>query len=510
MVDIQRLTPSQLTSFIHTQSLVDKQIADALRIQALREYYDGDHPVMLTQRQMEYLGPLVGGDAFPFAHNLTRTIVDTLAERLSVIGFDMGDDEAAAPIAETVWQWWNECRFDSAEAEVHTAALRDGLTYVMVSYDNEQARPRLTWHKVYDGVSGIVAHRDSEDPTKIALATRYWWQTDYSILGYPKVERKTVYLPDRILKYKRGATGWVEVLDSGETDWGLPWVDSLGAPLGVAVVEFANPGGSEIAQIIGLQNAVNKSWLDLVAAADASGFPLLVLSYPQGAPVVADDDPNTSADDLRFAPGRALEVSGGTATRIDAANLTSMIDSIWALVAAIAGVTRTPQYYLRPQGGADVPSGESLKQLESGLVGRALKRQNIFGQSWADVMQLALKVNETFGASLSFDESTLGITTKWQDAETRNDLSMAQVAEAHKRLGVPDEQVWMLLGYTPEEIASFRDVQRANDAAKVAAIAQQLQGAANNGRTNQPDQQENGQVNNGVRGIGGAPPSAGR
>ena len=34
----------------------------------------------------------------------------------------------------------------------------------------------------------------------------------------------------------------------------------------------------------------------------------------------------------------------------------------------MAGVTRTPQYYLRPQGGGDVPSGESLKQLESGLV----------------------------------------------------------------------------------------------------------------------------------------------
>jgi hypothetical protein len=272
----------------------------------------------------------------------------------------------------------------------------------------------------------------------------------------------------------------------------------------VAVVEFANPGGSEIAQVIGLQNAVNKSWLDLMAAADASGFPVLALEYPQGAPVVADDDPDSALDDLRIAPGRAIEVSGGSAKRIDAANLQPMIDTVWALVAAIAGVTRTPQYYLRPQGGSDVPSGESLKQLESGLVGRALKRQNVFGQSWADVVTLALRVNETFGAGLSMD-TTASVTTKWQDAETRNELSMAQVAEAHKRLGVPDEQIWMLLGYTPEEIAQFRDVQRANDAAKVAAIAQQLQGVQqmqgrqNDGRTNQVGQQQNGQVANGIR-----------
>jgi hypothetical protein len=508
MVDIQRLTPAQLQAFIHAQSIVDRQISEALRIQALREYYDGDHPIMLTMRQKEYLGALVGGDAFPFAHNLTRTIVDTLAERLSVIGFDMGEgedgDSGGGVLAETVWQWWNACRFDSAEAEVHTAALRDGFTYVMVSYDNEQARPRLTWHKVYDGNSGIVAHRDADDPTKIAMATRYWWQVDYTKTGYPSIERKTVYLPDRILKYKRTAYGWEAVVDEGDAGWGLQWVDGAGAPLGVAVVEFANPGGSEIAQVIGLQNAVNKSWLDLMAAADASGFPVLALEYPQGAPVVADDDPDSALDDLRIAPGRAIEVSGGSAKRIDAANLQPMIDTVWALVAAIAGVTRTPQYYLRPQGGSDVPSGESLKQLESGLVGRALKRQNVFGQSWADVVTLALRVNETFGAGLSMD-TTASVTTKWQDAETRNELSMAQVAEAHKRLGVPDEQIWMLLGYTPEEIAQFRDVQRANDAAKVAAIAQQLQGVQqmqgrqNDGRTNQVGQQQNGQVANGIR-----------
>ena len=62
-----------------------------------------------------------------------------------------------------------------------------------------------------------------------------------------------------------------------------------------------------------------------------------------------------------------------------------------------------------------------------------------------------------------------GITTKWQDAQTRNELTMAQVAQIHKALGVPDEQNWMTLGFTPQEKEGFRATQRANQAANVAA-----------------------------------------
>jgi hypothetical protein len=480
MVDIQRLSPAQLQRFIHAQATVDKQIAAALRIQALREYYDGDHATMLTARQQEYLGPIVAGDAFPFAHNLTRTVIDTLAERLSVIGFDVEGDEAeGAPIAAEMWGWWNENRFDSAEADVHTAALRDGFAYVMVGYDNEAGRPRLTFHKAYDGVSGIVAHHDPNDPGKLLLATRYWWEIQYDESGFPQTERKTVYLPDRILKYKRTSAGWTPVADNeAGDDFAVAWRDAGGAGLGVAVVEFANPGGSEIAQIIGLQNAVNKSWLDLMAAADASGFPLLALEYPNlTAPLGPEGDNNLTGDnELNFGPGRAVEVFGGTVDRLAASDLGPMIDTIWALVAAISGVTRTPQYYLRPQGGSDVPSGESLKQLESGLVGRAKKRQNIFGQSWADVMALASRVHTAYGPGLEAPEA-VGITTQWQDPETRNELQQAQVAEAHKRLGVPDEQIFQMIGYTPEQIAGFMDSKQAAQAANIASIAAQLQGA---------------------------------
>jgi hypothetical protein len=56
-------------------------------VRALRDYYKGEHPIMLTKRQQEYLGALVEETEFTFAHNLVRSIVDTLRERLDVSGF---------------------------------------------------------------------------------------------------------------------------------------------------------------------------------------------------------------------------------------------------------------------------------------------------------------------------------------------------------------------------------------------------------------------------------------
>ena len=87
MIDVMALTPQDLERFIHMQGIVARQENNAARVRALREYYAGEHPIMLTKRQQEYLGELVEGESFTFAHNLVRSIIDTLRERLDVSGF---------------------------------------------------------------------------------------------------------------------------------------------------------------------------------------------------------------------------------------------------------------------------------------------------------------------------------------------------------------------------------------------------------------------------------------
>ena len=123
-----------------------------------------------------------------------------------------------------------------------------------------------------------------------------------------------------------------------------------------------------------------------------------------------------------------------------------------------------------------MPSGEALKQLESGLVKRVQERQLVFGQAWADAMEIAYNIAKTFGAGLP-EVDPLDIQAQWTDANVRNELQQAQVAEAYQRLGVPDDVVWTTLGFTPTDIAGFKGQARREEAVTVAAIAGELRRA---------------------------------
>jgi hypothetical protein len=378
----------------------------------------------------------------------------------------------------------------------------------MVDFDAVRGRPRFTLHKVDDGSTGIVLHEDPENEDEPMFASRYFYTFNPLEPGKTGVERKTVYLPGEIRKYERTSVlsfagselTWRPMMDDGDLSWPLPWRDASGKPLGVAVVEFDNPGGSEVDSIAGLQNALNKSWLDLIAAADASGFPILTANYRDAQPMpgsISDDDDLEGADEFIIAPGRLLEIFGGDIQRIEAANLEPMLKSIWSIVDAISGLTRTPQQFLRPFPGVDVPSGEALKQLEAGLVQKAQERQLFFGEAWADVMALAYRVAKTFGQGVPDVGPDPVIGVMWADANTRMEAVEAQVAQVHKNLGVPDEAVWEKAGYSPERIAQFKEnarLQRAQEIATIAAAARQSsqQQATQNGQQSAQNGQQPG------------------
>lgn len=496
MIDIMRLTPEQLERFLHVQSLIARQENDAALVRLLREYYDGEHPVMLTGRQQEFLGALLADGMPTFAHNLIKSVLDTLRERLSVTGISAGDDEdeTATAIAAQLWQWFERSRLTAEQIRLYRRALRDGKTYVMVDFDATTSRPRFTLHHVDAGeqAPGVLFHRDPEDENRVLFAVRYWYQAvDPLKPGQAGKERKTVYLPGEIRKYIRGQAGnWEMVQDDGDPTWPLPWVDRRGQPLGIPLVEFANPGGSEVVQILGLQNALNKAWLDLIAAADTNGFPVLAFEYDTtrlgpSAGGTSDAD-KEGADEIRFSPGRVVEIDDGVIHRVEAANPMPMIEVLNRIEQAISGVSRTPVYYLRPVGGGEVPSGEALKQLESGLVRRAEERQLVFGQSWQDVFALAYRVNNTFGAMLP-DVPELDITITWQDANVRNEQAEVAVAEGHGRLGVPQEELWRRIGYTPEQIEQFKaaDIARQREQVAAVAAAMRVTQTGNNGNVAQ-------------------------
>jgi hypothetical protein len=370
---------------------------------------------------------------------------------------------------------------------------------LIVDWDATRKAPRWKANSRYDGDTGVTFHTDANDVPYMAV--KYWRRDDILEADYGAL-RRTIYLPDRIMFYRQdaaGAYGWraIDPQEGPAVQW---WTDTMqegGKPLGLACVEFKNPSGeSELEAIIGLQNALNKLVLDTLAAGDATGFQMLAVSYkqPLGASLTDEDDETT--DDLRIAPGRIIELGDdATITAIPPGDLSQLLKALNAVTGFIAASTRTPQYYLQPFGGSDVPSGEALKQLESALVSRATERQAQFATSWVEAMRVGARLWLAMGGSGIDAEAPL--TVSWDSAAVRNELYDMQVATGEAALGIPQDVLWQRrLGYSPEDVEEFKrsaarksadDLANVVGALNLGNVGTAVAGAGAGGATGQPN-----------------------
>lgn len=98
------------------------------------EYYDGDHDTMLTDRMRAFLQ--VKNDSIEFHLNYLPVPVDVLAQRLTVAGFSVeGEDEGTADEQRQGGSGgrskrWRRQPNDAMQGDNHTAAVRDGDSYI--------------------------------------------------------------------------------------------------------------------------------------------------------------------------------------------------------------------------------------------------------------------------------------------------------------------------------------------------------------------------------------------
>lgn len=445
------------------QWLAAEETARQAAYVAYREYYGGDHDTQLTKRQRRYLQIKIGEE---FNDNYCPVVVDALAERLNVTGFDADDQ------SEALWEWWTGNRMDGVQGVTHLSAVRDGDGYLIVEWDNERGVPLFTHDLAYDGTGGVKIHYNKDKRRQVAYASKRWRVESEDPANAGKARRLNLYFPDRIEKYishdDHYEGGWQEYVEEGQP-WPIPWLAKDGTPLGVPVVHFRNKdqgynyGQSELKQVVPLQNALNKTIIDLLATADTAGFPLFVM---------LGDDPSG----LETAPGSwiySLRPPTGdesvSVTKIAAEDLTPLIALKDAFVAEIARVSRTPLSYFQVTG--QIAAEGTQKQQESGLVARAEDRQVAFGNAWEDAMIMARRLNNTFGTGGMDEEQS--ISTQWADPQTRNEKEHLETLALKSGLGVPEETLWAEMGYNADQIADMR-AQRAEELMSTSNIGGEL------------------------------------
>lgn len=426
------------------------------------DYYESKHNLAFASITFKN----VFGDLFTdLADNWCELIIDATEERLNVDGFRIGRD----PESDTdAWKMWQANQLDLESQMAHTDAMIMGESAVIIW--NDPDRPDIPLMTVEHPHQVIVAHAAGNRRRRAAALKR--WRGDDG------VNYATVYLPDGVYKYQSSSRASVfATAASGEqaAHWKQRQVDGedwpLANPLGVVpVVPLVNkprllkPGRSEIAQVIPLQDAVNKLLADMLIAAEFESFRQ---RYATGLELPTDDDGKVISD-FRHAIDR-LWVSADHDTKFgefsphDLTNFTTAIDMI---VQHLASKTRTPPHYFYLSG--QFPSGETIKSAETGLVAKVTRKQRSFGESWEEVIRLGFAVLDDGRSDETASE------TIWADPESRTESEHVDAVVKRRSLGVPDEQLQEDAGYTPQQISRFSQMAGQSGSLKEKAEAVQM------------------------------------
>ena len=408
---------------------------------ALREWYDGDHRVPLTDRQREYLG---FSAAFPFALNYLRLPVELCVERLTVAGFD-GPDGIGGE-GGLIDEWWTSGRMDAMQSQVHRATARDGDTYVLIEWDADGGRPRFSHEPAYDGDEGMKVHYLSNLRREMTMASKVWTESRFDDRGQLQTTRRlNLYMSDRLERYVESGKGWQRFEEPG-----YPW--PIPNPIGrIPVVHFrwrddgGNWGEAETEPLVPLQMALNKSVIDLLEAADKTGAALLTLtgaSWPADAPEVhAGDVLSVSAPDAR----------GGSIPPGDLAQLREVGNDFIVRMAQLAHI---PLQYFQVTGA--IASAATQAADDGQLVAKVSSLAVALGNAWEDAMYIGLKLSEVYGAGRDLARGE-NIETRWKGFERVDPLAVeerrAAIVQALSAAGLGVEGIVALpaLGYSEEE-----------------------------------------------------------
>ena len=338
-----------------------------------RQYYHGNHDTAVTDRLKKFLPPRL-----QFRDNFMTVVVDALAERLKVMGFDSDSED----LNEWAWDLWRQNRMDYTQEVIHCETIMLGDSYILCDWDAVNERPRWTHQR-----AEMILPHYNETTREIDWVSKKWIQ--HPRIGDEPETRMNLYHPDRVEKYVARGGVWGRYQDEMDEAWPVPWLNKQGDPIGIPIFHFRNRpmgndfGQSEIMNVIPMQDLLNKTLIDLTMILDT-------LAFPQRYTL----NVNHGSSRLDILPGSVTEFhseyDGGQVGQWNAATVDGPLTSIEALVQHIAGTPRTPQHLVQLMGGG--PSGEALKTAESGLVNKAQQRMVNFGNSWEDCVTIALLI----------------------------------------------------------------------------------------------------------------------
>jgi hypothetical protein len=501
-----------MANMSYVDYLIQVQDARYTTIRQYRDYADGEHTDFMTDDQRKLLvGTNSSGNPNPAPEvkiNVCETVLDAEADRLQVKGFTVTapDNEAlGGELTQRAWRIWTNSRMDEGQQNVHYCGARDGDAYTVQWFDEESEEARITFNRQYDGESSGIDMLYQDDNTQQPIAAVKIWTVRRSAIGITqsgRILRKNKYYDNRIEKYittdigsythanwrelREGDDGYDEALEvvTITDDYGHTYVTSVewltedgtptGEPLGIPVSHFRHQargdanGRSTLAQVVpGIQDTINMSGLSLLAAEQLSGFKVRW---------VTGVDPDTTSFEI-YPSGMTYtseaDASFGEFSESDLGQLQETLNT-WIKLAAT--LTKTPLTFFNQTG--QIPAEGTQLQLENALIAKTRSTQTSFGNAYEDAIRMALKLEAVYGdldAPLDVIDA-LEINCEWEPSHMRDERDQTEMAILRfEKAGIPQEQVYKELGYSPEEIDQFMTATDIKRQTAMAGLAQRLQ-----------------------------------
>lgn len=409
-------------------------------------YYEGDHKVRLTDRERQYLQRA----GIPFSENFCETIVDTMAHRLTVTGFLCEDNEQAQEWAD---EWFAGDAIAEVAGTIHTQAPMKGDAFLGVDWDDEAKTPTFHWN---DPAACKAIYNAAGE---LLMVAKFWNEaapTPTNPEG-AAIRRLNLYLEDRVEKWftvaSAGQAQWAMHLDEEGEKWPVDWTRPDGTPRGVGIIHFRNKpkgrdyGRSELRSVIPQNDFLNKQIIDLANVLDNQGFPQ---RWAVGVSPKTAETLKNVAGEIWATPNEQAKFG-----QFDSAEVKGILEAIEASLKRMAGRSHTPMHLLIAGAITQLPSGESLKTAEAGLIFKCKDSHPTYGLNWSRGTGIAAGLEADYGESgLTYNGESFD--TQWEDPTSRNELAELEVAQAKSSIGVSQTTLLEEAGYDPAVEAERR------------------------------------------------------
>lgn len=379
--------------------------------------------------------------------NWPRLVVDTMAEVLTVDGFEAAD--IPDDTIRGVWRVWQQTNMKSRSHLAHVEAMTQGISYALVSLTDSGMITTGVLPK--DGIAVSYGLDGAVSEAVIVYNMRTEQGSD--------VKRAAYYVPDRIEVYQETYGTWTKI--SSQRGCGL-----------VPLVPIVNQtrlsdrqGRSDMELVIPFGDSASRSFTLLQLATELLSMPQRYILGGDLSKFRKADGSQPSMEEIYLGTLMVSPKPDVKYGQLDGARLSEVINVLKHCAEMVSAMTGLPVAMLGVTTN-NPSSAEAMRAAKERMISRGELKQDVFGDSWEQWARIVMAMQ---GKSLDGAET---LNAVWRDiAVPSNSAKTAYLLQAQAQGVISSKTARDGLPLTPEQRA-FEN--QATDTAQQLGLVGQL------------------------------------